>query len=98
MKDEKGREMTYWGGLPSPVQVNDTSLQRVLDEDTRRTTALIDGATGLVIEDGPHRIKSSAIGFGPTRQLLEVEPFRLAPWLTPELCEQELALQGTKGS
>jgi hypothetical protein len=82
----------------SPVQVNDVALQRGLDEDTRRTTALIDGATGLVLEDGPHRIKSSAQGFGPTVQLLEIEPFRLAPWLTPELCEQELAMSGTKGS
>jgi hypothetical protein len=77
----------------SPVQVNDVTLQRVLDEDARRTTALIDGATGLVLEETP-----AQRGFGPTRQLLEVEPFRLAPWLTPELCEQELALQGMKGS
>lgn len=37
-------------------------------------------------------------GFGPAVKLLEVEPFRLAPWLTPEICEQEIAMQGTKGS
>jgi hypothetical protein len=81
----------------SPVQVNDVTLQRVLDEDTRRTTALIDGATGLVLEETPFE-QMAQRGFGDTRRLLEVSPFRLAPWLTPELCEQELALQGTKGS
>ena len=96
MKDEKGREMTYWGGLLSPVRVHDPVLQRVLDEDTRRTTALIDGATGLVIAELPFE-RMAQRGFGPTRQLLEVEPFRLAPWLTPELAEQELAMLGTKG-
>jgi hypothetical protein len=78
----------------SPVLVNDVTLQRVLDEDTTRTSALIDGATGLVIEE----TRMAQRGFGETRRLLEVSPFRLAPWLTPELCEQELALQGTKGS
>jgi len=70
------------------------------------TTALIDGATGLVLEETNLQGRGSARagattdmetpatihGFGPTRQLLEVEPFRLAPWLTPELCEQELAM------
>ena len=61
-----------------------------------REPPLIDGATGAVIEDGPHRIKSTTQGFGPTVQLLEVAPFRLAPWLTPELCEQEIEMQGTK--
>ena len=84
----------------SPVQVNDATLQRVLDEDTRRTTALIDGATGAVIEESrfPNSPWPAGGGFGETRRLLEIEPFRLAPWLTLELCEQEMALQGTKGS
>lgn len=59
---------------------------------------LIDGTTGLVIEDSPQRIKPTAQGFGHTRQLLEVEPFRLAPWLTPEACEQELDIERTKRS
>jgi len=93
----------------SPVQVNDASLQRVLDEDTRRTTEqgrrdiaqwerrmgnLFDGKTGEVIEE----TRMAQRGFGETRRLLEVSPFRHTPWLTPELCEQEMALQGTKGS
>jgi hypothetical protein len=85
----------------SPVQVNDAALQRVLDEDTRRTTALIDGATGQVIEETtaapPGRFDSpygNTGGFGPTVKLLEIEPFRLAPWMTQEVAEKELALQG----
>ena len=81
----------------SPVQVNDAALQRVLDEDTRRTTALIDGHTGLVIKETTFE-RMAQQGFGETRRLLEVSPFRHTPWLTPELCEQEMALQGTKGS
>jgi len=94
MKDEKGREMTYWGGISSPVQVN------VLVEDTRRATALIDGATGFVIEDAAnscdHLQQTIVAGFGTTRKLLEVEPFRLAPWLTPAVCEQELDIERGK--
>ena len=39
-----------------------------------------------------------AQGFGPTRQLLAVEPFRLAPWLTLEVCEQDLDKQRRKES
>jgi hypothetical protein len=37
-------------------------------------------------------------GFGPTRQLLAGEPFRLAPWLTVEVCEQELDKQRGNGA
>ena len=57
-----------------------------------RLTALIDGATGLVIEE----TRMAQRGFGETRRLLEVSPFRHTPWLTPELCEQELAMQSRK--
>lgn len=64
--------------------------------------ALIDGRTGLVIDDTEdscdHSQKTLASGFGPAVKLLEVESFRLAPWMTPELAEQEIAMQGTKGS
>ncbi len=63
-----------------------------------RIPVTIDGATGQVIEPDYSRVhvtdglgNKSTIGFDPTRKLLEVEPFRLSPWLTPELCEEELA-------
>jgi hypothetical protein len=56
-------------------------------------STLYDGATGAPLEES-----APAQGFGPTRQLLAVEPFRLAPWLTPEVCEQELDIQRGKDS
>lgn len=60
-------------------------------------STLYDGATGLVIPDFV-RNPQQPLGFGPTVQLLEVEPFRLAPWMTPALAEQEIAMLGTKVS
>ena len=87
----------------SPVQVNDAALQRVLDEDTRRTTEqgrrdiaqwerrmgnLFDGKTGEVIEE----TRMAQRGFGETRRLLEVSPPRFQPWMTIELAEKELAM------
>jgi len=60
-------------------------------------STLIDGATGLVIEDGPHRLKSSLVGFGPTVQLFEVSPPRFQPWLTPAMIEEELQLLRYEG-
>lgn len=81
-----------------PVLVNDVTLQRVLDEDTTRTSALIDGATGQVIEDAADSCDRSqqtlALGFGPTAQLFEVSPPRFQPWLSTEIIEMEVALQG----
>jgi len=72
-----------------------------------REPVLIDGITGQVIEEPNLQGRGSARagattdmetpapihGFGHTRQLLEEVPFRLAPWLTPEVCEQELDKQ-----
>ena len=57
-------------------------------------STLYDGTTGLVIEDSPHHLRSTAQGFGPAVKLLEVEPFRLAPWMTPELAQYELEIIG----
>jgi len=55
-------------------------------------------ATLPLIPTSPYYTGSPIRGFGPTRQLLTVEPFRLAPWLTLEICEQELDIQRGKES
>lgn len=38
--------------------------------------------------------QSGNSGFGPTRKMLDTQPILTAPWLTPELAEQEIAIGG----
>lgn len=74
-----------------------------------REPVTIDGATGLIIEDGPHRLRSSDAsqhdfgtdqsgntGFGQTRKFLDSNNLPGAPWMTPELAEQEMQIAGLK--
>lgn len=60
---------------------------------------LIDGRTGEVIPETqfPNSPWPAGGGFGQTRKLFEVSPPRLHPWLTPELIEEELAIQRYEG-
>ena len=72
-----------------------------------REPVTIDNATGKVLPEqdsqfanretrGPAEPAPQPQGFGVTRKLLDIEPIRTAPWLTPELAAQELAISEGK--
>ena len=69
---------------------------RTFDNDTGR---VIDPVAPVQLEDiidkGAPSARAAA-GLGPTRKMLDTAPIHTAPWLTPELAEQEMAIGGFK--
>lgn len=54
------------------------------------------GTKGDAPQPGFGTDQSGNTGFGPTRKLLDTAPILTAPWLTPELAEQEMQIGGFK--